>query len=126
MYEGAIALLVGVLDSDRLRNPSYSAATAHDVAKWIDRSVECEPGCEPSLDIESVPRIRGSSSKYCQVAAERMWGARLRKYWRQREALVSAALLLLHGEQLQVAATPISGKLRKMQKMMRNINSEKD
>ena len=126
MYESGIALLDTVLDSDVSRNPNYNAATACDVARWLDRDVSCAPGEQPALDIREVPRIRGSSSKYCLIALERMWGARLKRYWRQREALVCAALLLLYGVGLGIASPSIGGKLQKMRKMMGNIRSEKD
>jgi hypothetical protein len=126
MYESAIMLLTNVLDSDRTRNPNYNSAVAGDIAKWLDRDVSVEPGEQPAADQQSVPRIRGSSSRYCMVQAERMWGAKRKRYWRQREALVSAALLLLYGDAPAsvVAAAPI--KRTGIQRMLQNINSEKD
>jgi hypothetical protein len=126
MYERAIALLISALDYDKSRNPNFNAALAGDVAMWLDRNVSCEPGEQPALDIESVPRIRGSRSQHCLVAAEKMWGPRLRRYWRQREALVNAALQLLYKQNPIERAMQVARNSQHLQKKLQAINSEKD
>jgi hypothetical protein len=60
--------------------------------------VNPEPGFEPDVSIAGVPRLRGSRSKYTQMDADPVIGVRLRKYWRQREALSIAVLELLYVE----------------------------
>ena len=45
-----------------------------------------------------MPRLRGSKSKYAQMDAKPVIGTRLRKHWRQREALSKAALELIYDE----------------------------
>jgi hypothetical protein len=54
--------------------------------------------CAPSLGAAGVPRVRGTKSKYALVDDEPVVGVRLRKHWRQREALTKAALELIYAE----------------------------
>jgi hypothetical protein len=54
--------------------------------------------CAPALSAVCVPRVRGTQSKYALVDDEPVVGVRLRKHWRQREALTKAALELIYAE----------------------------
>jgi hypothetical protein len=78
---------------------------SHEIQRWLDRDVNCELGFEPDACITSVPRIRGVKSKFAQVSAAPVIGQRLRQYWRQREALVRTALVLLYSTEQIDAAT---------------------
>lgn len=56
-YEKALEYLVEQLDSSR---NDYGM-----ILMWLDRPVDMTHGNEPSLDPVSMPRVRGSRSKYC-------------------------------------------------------------
>ena len=95
-YEEAVMLLTNAIDTNPLRNPMPDIQQSHEIQRWLDRDVSCELGFEPDACITSVPRIRGSKSKFAQMSVAPAVGQRLRQYWRQREALVQVALGLLY------------------------------
>ncbi len=97
-YEDAVMLLIGVMETDKSLNPFPNPKLATEVQSWLDRDVSTESGSEPDITAVGVPRIRGSKSKYCLVNGVPVVGVRLRKHWRQREALAKAALMLLYDE----------------------------
>lgn len=97
-YESAVMMLTNILDMNRDRNPCPDPMLAAEIHKFLDRGVNCEPGFEPGADPQSVPRIRGSKSRYTLMDAQPVVGTRLRKHWRQREALSKAALDLLYDQ----------------------------
>jgi len=66
--------------------------------RWLDRDVNPEPGYAPDISASGVPRVRGTKSKYTLIDEDPVVGVRLRKHWRQREALSKAALELLYAE----------------------------
>jgi hypothetical protein len=104
-YEEAVMLLTNAIDTNPLRNPMPDVQQSHEIQRWLDRDVNCELGFEPDACITSVPRIRGVKSKFAQVSAAPVIGQRLRQYWRQREALVRTALVLLYSTEQIDAAT---------------------
>jgi len=61
--------------------------------------------CARSLGAAGVPRVRGTKSKYALVDDEPVVGVRLRKHWRQREALTKAALELIYAEPEEAVLT---------------------
>jgi hypothetical protein len=95
-YEEAVMLLTNAIDTNPLRNFMPDIQQSHEIQRWLDRDVSCELGFEPDACITSVPRIRGSKSKFAQMSVAPAVGQRLRQYWRQREALVQVALGLLY------------------------------
>lgn len=97
-YEDAVMILIGVLETDKAKNPFPNPKLASEVQSWLDRDVSTESGNEPDITAEGVPRIRGSKSKYSLMKGTPVVGVRLRKHWRQREALVKSALMLLYTE----------------------------
>lgn len=97
-YEDAVMDLVNAIDTDPLRNPMPDSKVAGEILRWLDRDVNPEPGYAPDTTAAGVPRIRGSKSKYTLVESDPVVGVRLRKHWRQREALSKAALELLYAE----------------------------
>lgn len=97
-YEDAVIDLCNAVDTDPLRNPNPDHKVAGEILRWLDRDVSNEPGCGPDISAAGVPRIRGSKSKYTLVESDPVVGVRLRKHWRQREALSKAALELLYEE----------------------------
>lgn len=100
-YEDAVMLLTNAIDTNPLRNPMPDVQLSNEIQRWLDRDVSCELGFEPDACITSVPRIRGSKSKFAQTSAVPTVGQRLRQYWRQREALVQVALgILYNAEQI--------------------------
>lgn len=100
-YEEAIMNLCNCMDMDPKRNPQPDAALAHNMQRWLDRDVNVEAGFQPDISVAGVPRVRGSKSKYVQDNAQPAVGVRLRKHWRQREALANAALELIYGEPVE-------------------------
>ena len=98
-YEEAVMLLTNAIDTNPLRNPMPDVQQSHEIQRWLDRDVSCELGFEPDACITGVPRIRGSKSKFAQMSVAPAVGQRLRQYWRQREALVQAALELLYSQE---------------------------
>jgi hypothetical protein len=95
-YEKAVMLLCNVLESDARRNPLYDLALAAEVQLWLDRDVDTRDGYQPYISAEGVPRLRGRKSKHSQDSQRPVVGQRLRKHWRQRFALVDAALDLIY------------------------------
>ena len=95
-YEEAVCDLCNVLETDRSKNPNVDLQLISEIERWLDRVVNTNHGCQPDITQEGVPRIRGSKSKFSQDAQRPVVGERLRKYWRQRNALVDAALPLLY------------------------------
>ena len=92
LYESALEYLqeqIDVATRDRRQD---------ELLRWLDRDVNPEPGYAPDTTAAGVPRIRGSKSKYTLVESDPVVGVRLRKHWRQREALSKAALELLYAE----------------------------
>jgi hypothetical protein len=84
--------------------------------------------CAPSLGAAGVPRVRGIKSKYALVDDEPVVGVRLRKHWRQREALVKAALELIYAEPEKAVLTE-EQQLRMREKFLalqRIVNGDDD
>ena len=96
-YEDAIMDLVNVLETDPKRTPYVDYELINQVVSLLDREVDTRPGYEPGVTVSEVPRLRGSKSKYSLISAQPVVGERLYKHWRQREAVVKAALPLLYG-----------------------------
>lgn len=120
-YEEAIMDLCNAIETDPRRSPLPDSELAGEILRWLDRDVNPEPGFEPDNSAAGVPRIRGSRSKYTLIDADPVVGVRLRKHWRQREALSKAALELLYeepeedvltDEQRQKMRDKLSGLLR--------------
>lgn len=97
-YEDAVMLLINCIDLDTTRNPNADSKVTGEILRCLDRDVNPEPGSEPDASAQGVPRLRGTKSKYTQVDAAPVVGLRLRKYWRQREALTQAAVQMLYEE----------------------------
>lgn len=129
-YEDAVMLLTNAIDTNPLRNPMPDIQLSNEILRWLDRDVSCELGFEPDACITSVPRIRGSTSKFAQTSAVPTVGQRLRQYWRQREALVQVALGLLYSaEQITDAndfGLQYSGELLKERMAQLKLHSERD
>ena len=129
-YEDAVMLLTNAIDTNPLRNPIPDVQLSNEILRWLDRDVSCELGFEPDACITSVPRIRGSKSKFAQISAVPTVGQRLRQYWRQREALVQVALgLLYNAEQITDAndfGLQYSGELLKERMSKLELHSERD
>lgn len=120
-YESAVMSLTNILDTNPDRNPFPNHALSAEIQRFLDRDVNCEPGFEPGADQQSVPRIRGSKSRYTQVDAHPVVGTRLRKHWRQREALSKVALELLYAEQEEESVDITrSNKLRELLRPVRD------
>ena len=84
--------------------------------------------CARSLDAAGVPRVRGIKSKYALVDHEPVVGIRLRKHWRQREALVKAALEFIYAEPEEAVLTE-EQQLRMREKclaLQRIVNGDDD
>jgi hypothetical protein len=82
----------------------------------------------PSLGAAGVPRVRGTKSKYALVDDEPVVGVRLRKHWRQREALTKAALELIYAEPEEAVLTE-EQQLRVREKFLalqRIVNGDDD
>jgi hypothetical protein len=129
-YEDAVMLLTNAIDTNPLRNPIPDVQLSNEILRWLDRDVSCELGFEPDACITSVPRIRGSKSKFAQISAVPTVGQRLRQYWRQREALVQVALGLLYNAE-QITDTndfglQYSGELLKERMSKLKLHSERD
>jgi hypothetical protein len=97
-YEEAVMDLVNLVDTDPRRNPAPDHQLSAEILRWLDRDVNTELGFEPDVSAAGVPRVRGTKSKYALIDDEPVVGVRLRKHWRQREALVKAALELVYAE----------------------------
>ena len=129
-YEDAVMLLTNAIDTNPLRNPMPDIQLSNEIQRWLDRDVSCELGFEPDACITSVPRIRGSKSKFAQTSAVPSVGQRLRQYWRQREALVQVALGLLYSAEKITDANDFglqySGELLKERMAQLKLHSERD
>lgn len=97
-YEEALMDLCNYVDTDPKRNPNADSRLAGEILRWLDRDVNPEHGFGPDATADGVPRIRGSKSIYTKVDTHPVVGVRMRKHWRQREALSKAALELLYDE----------------------------
>jgi hypothetical protein len=97
-YEEAVMDLCNWLELDPKRNPMPDHNLAFEIQRWLDRDVSTKDGEGPDIEQQGVPRLRGSKSKYAQMDAKPVIGTRLRKHWRQREALSKAALELIYDE----------------------------
>lgn len=113
-YESAVMWLINTVDLDPTRNPNPDRKVAAEILRCLDRDVNPEPGHEPDASAQGVPRLRGTKSKYTQVAATPVVGQRRRKYVRQREALTQAAVQLLYAEVEEDVPTVRSEKLNKL------------
>ena len=129
-YEDAVMLLTNAIDTNPLRNLIPDIQLSNEILRWLDRDVSCELGFEPDACITSVPRIRGSKSKFAQTSDVPTVGQRLRQYWRQREALVQVALGLLYSaEQITDEndfGLQYSGELLKERMAQLKLHSERD
>ena len=97
-YEEAVMDLCNYVDTNLKRNPNADSQLAGEILRWLDRSVSNDPGCGPDISAAGVPRVRATKSKYTLIDDDPVVGIRLRKHWRQREALSKAALELLYAE----------------------------
>ncbi len=97
-YEEAVMDLCNCIETDPTRNPLPDEKLSALILRCLDRDVNTANGFQPDVSIAGVPRLRGSKSKYTQMDADPVIGVRLRKYWRQREALSIAVLELLYAE----------------------------
>lgn len=104
-YEEAVMDLVNAVDTDHKRNPNADRAVAGEILRWLDRDVSAEHGEGPDISAAGVPRVRGTRSKYTLVDDDPVVGSRLRKHWRQREALTKAALELVYIEPEEAVLT---------------------
>jgi hypothetical protein len=127
-YEDAVMDLCNTIDTNPLRNPLPDNKVAGEILHWLDRDVNPEPGLEPDISAAGVPRVRGTKSKYTLVDDDPVVGVRLRKHWRQREALSKAALELLYAEpEEDVMTDEQRQKMRdKLADMLKVINHERD
>lgn len=121
-YESAVMWLINTVDLDPTRNPNSDRKVAAEILRCLDREVNPEPGHEPDASAQGVPRLRGTKSKYTQVAATPVVGQRRRKYVRQREALTQAAVQLLYAEVEEDVSTVSSEKLNTL--LRSNVNDE--
>ena len=104
-YEEAVMDLVSVMELDPQRNPFPDAYLAARIQEYLDRDVDTRDGYAPDNSQVGVPRLRGSKSKFTLMETHTVVGVRLRKHWRQREALSKAALELLYLELEEDIAT---------------------
>lgn len=127
-YEEAVMDLCNTIDTNPLRNPLPDNKVAGEILRWLDRDVNPEPGYAPDISAAGVPRVRGTKSKYTLIDEDPVVGVRLRKHWRQREALSKAALELLYAEpEEDVLTDEQRQKMRdKLADMMKTINPERD
>jgi hypothetical protein len=126
-YESAVMDLCNYVDTDPTRNPNPDVQLAGEIQRWLDRDVNPEPGYGPDVSIEGVPRVRGSKSRFALIDAQPVVGVRLRKHWRQREALSKAVLELLYAEVEEAVLTDEQRlKMRRQMEMLRNLHPERD
>ena len=119
-YEEALMDLLNALELDPKRNPLPNVRLAGEIQQWLDRTVSTKDGEAPDISASGVPRIRGSKSKFTQMSTTPVVGERLRKHWRQREALANCALELMYDYeelekqseiQIQIDSTLLKEKL---------------
>jgi hypothetical protein len=127
-YEDALMDLVNAVDTDHKRNPNADSRVAGEIQRCLDRDVNPEPGYTPYPSAAGVPRVRGTRSKYTLVDDDPVVGSRLRKHWRQREALTKAALELVYAEPEEAVLTDEQRlKLRnKLDALLRNDLDDRD
>ena len=111
-YEEAVMDLLNYIDTDPKTNPNADSALAGEILRCLDRDVSAKHGEGPDITASGVPRVRGTKSKYTQIDAHPVVGERLRKHWRQREALCSAALELIYDEPDEALTERQQEKLR--------------
>jgi hypothetical protein len=121
-YESAVMMLTNLIDTNTERNHAPDYTLSAEIQRFLDRDVNCEPGHEPNPGPETVPRIRGSKSRYTQMEAHPVVGTRLRKHWRQREALSKAALELLYAEPEEVSLDMTQSK--KLRELLRKVGRD--
>ena len=127
-YEDAVMDLCNTIDINPTRNPDPDIQVAGEILRWLDRDVSNEPGHGPDISVSGVPRVRGTKSKYTLIDDDPVVGVRLRKHWRQREALSKAALELLYAEpEEDVLTDEHRQKMRdKLADMLKIVNPERD
>ena len=131
-YEDALMQLCSYLETDSTKNPNVDYKLATAIARWLDRDVDTSDGMAPDITQAGVPRVKGIPSKFSLDYAKPVVGNTLRKYWRQRNALVDAALPLIYAEkQLGDAelaeAASIKVRIRtKTEQLLKLINTERD
>lgn len=97
-YEQAVMDLCNLLETDPKMTPYVDIRLVGEITRWLDRPVDTRVGYEPEISQLQVPRVKGSRSKFSLDFAKPVVGEKLRKYWRQRNALVDAALQLIYAE----------------------------
>ncbi len=97
-YEEAVMDLCNMLETDPLKTPYVDNKLIGEVLRWLDRPVDTRLGYAPDISQEGVPRVKGSRSKFSREWSKPVVGVKLRKYWRQRNALVDAAIPLIYSE----------------------------
>lgn len=131
-YEYAVMHLCSYLETDATKSPTVGCTLASAITRWLDRDVDTTDGFAPDITQVGVPRIKGSRSKFSLDYAKPVVGQKLRKYWRQRNALVEAALPLIYAEKPlseEEMAETASVKLRtrtKLEQLLKLINPERD
>jgi hypothetical protein len=128
-YEEAVMDLCNMLETDPLKTPYVDYKLAGDILRWLDRPVDTRDGYAPDITQEGVPRVKGSRSKFSRDLAKPVVGVKLRKYWRQRNALVDAAIPLIYAEkelndeeiaEMEVANRRARDKLQQLMSVIRN------
>lgn len=97
-YEQAVFDLCNMLETNPKKTPYVDYKLVGEITRWLDRPVDTRIGYEPEISQAQVPRVKGSRSKFSLEFAKPVVGEKLRKYWRQRNALVDAALPLIYAE----------------------------
>ena len=131
-YEQAVMDLCNMLETDATKNPKADYTLASAITQWLDRDVDTRDGFAPDITQAGVPRVKGSRSKFSLYYAKPVVGTKLRKYWRQRNALVDAALPLIYAEKqlsddelTEAAAIKIRTRT-KLDELLNLINTERD
>ena len=131
-YEQAVMDLCNMLETDATKNPKADYTLASAITRWLDRDVDTRDGFAPDITQAGVPRVKGSRSKFSLDYAKPVVGTKLRKYWRQRNALVDAALPLIYAEkqlsddELTEAAAIRIRTRTKVEQLLSMINTERD
>jgi hypothetical protein len=121
-YEEAVMDLCNMLETDPLKTPYVDNKLIGEILRWLDRPVDTRLGYAPDITQEGVPRVKGSRSKFSREWAKPVVGVKLRKYWRQRNALVDAAIPLIYAEKKlndEEKAEMEAANLRTRQKLQR-------
>ena len=131
-YEDAVMHLCSYLETDPTKNPNADYTLASAITRWLDRDVDTRDGFAPDITQAGVPRVKGSRSKFSLDYAKPVVGTKLRKYWRQRNALVEAALPLIYAEnqlsdeELAEAASVKERTRTKLDQLLSLIHTERD